>query len=494
MLQRRPNILFIITDQQRADTIAAGGNPVIKTPALDRLCRDGVRFSSAYTPSPECVPARCSLIYGRYPHRTGCFSNANPMPSDEGTLMQRLTEAGYRTHAVGKLHFTPDIAALRGLQSREIQEEVGVAGDHDHYLAYLRRAGLGHIYDAMGPRGEMYYIPQPAQMAAEHHATNWVAERSLAFLREQPADEPFFLWTSFIHPHPPFSPPTPWNKLYRAALMPPPHVPEESAFLMTHINRYQNRYKYRDQGRDLNLFRVMKAYYYACISFVDYQVGRLLQALEELGQLDNTLIVYSSDHGEYLGDYNCFGKRGMLNPPANIPLLARWPGHFAVGQVCDTPASLVDIYPTLMAAAGIPRPEGLDGIDLAELAEGASADRTVYSQWSQGPDALYMALDRQWKYYYSAADRQEYLFERQQDPQELRSRAGLSFTQGDLRRMRERMQGRLRDDGYEEPLDGDGWRLYDQPRMPADPDAGLLIQDPSWAVPFQHIPGYSDAD
>ena len=104
MADQRPNILFIFTDQQRADTIHAGGNPIIRTPNLDRLCREGVRFSSAFTPSPECVPARCSLIYGRYPHQTGCFSNANPMPDDSNTLMAALSAAGYRTHAVGKMH------------------------------------------------------------------------------------------------------------------------------------------------------------------------------------------------------------------------------------------------------------------------------------------------------------------------------------------------------------------------------------------------------
>jgi len=444
------------------------------------------------------VPARCSLIYGRYPHQTGCFSNANPMPDDSNTLMAALSAAGYRTHAVGKMHFTPVTQALRGLQSREIQEEVGSAGAHDDYLAFLRQAGLEHIYDAMGQRGEMYYIPQPAQMAARYHATNWVGERSEAFLRGQTGQQPWFLWSSFIHPHPPFSPPTPWNKLYRAALMPAPRHVQDEEYLHTYINREQNRYKYRDHGSDLNLLRVMKAYYYACISFIDYQVGRLLTVLEETGQLDNTLILFSSDHGEFLGDYGCFGKRSMLNPAACIPLLARLPGRFAQGRVCDTPTSLVDIYPTILAAAGITTPAfGLAGCDLAEIAgEHAEAlrERTIYSQWNRAGEALYMALNRRWKYIYAASDRREYLFDRAADPLEERSRASVVFCRDAVTEMRNHLQAYYRQQGYLEPLDASGWRQFPQPVMPDDPDALLLIQDPPWSLPFQAIPGYTDEE
>ncbi|MCE5257490.1 MAG: sulfatase-like hydrolase/transferase [Chloroflexi bacterium] len=494
----RPNILLIFTDQQRADTIHAGGNSVIRTPNLDKLCREGVRFSSAYTPSPECVPARCSLIFGKYPHQAGCYSNAEPMPESADTFMAALSMAGYRTHGIGKMHFTPAATALRGFQSREVQEEIGMAGEHDDYRRYLQGAGLDHIYDLMGPRGEMYYIPQPAQMAAKHHATAWVGERSVEFIRQQRGGQPFFLWSSFIHPHPPFSPPTPWNKLYRAALMLQPHHVLDEEFLQTYINKVQNRYKYRDDGSDLNLLRMMKAYYYACISFIDFQIGRILGALEEVGQLDNTLILFSSDHGEYLGDYGCFGKRGMLNPPANIPLLARLPGRFEQDAVCDTPVSLVDIYPTILAAAGIsPAADGLPGIDLAGLAgEHAAAyyGRTIYSQWNRSALGLYMALNRRFKYIYSAPDRREYLFDRRADPREERSRADVVFCRQDLRAMRESILGYFNAEGYTEPLESGGWKLFPQPVLPDDPDAGLLIQDPSWAEPYQVIPGYTNVE
>jgi len=489
----RPNIVLFFTDQQRADTIHAAGNPVIKTPSLDRLVAEGTIFRSAYTPSPVCVPARCSMIYGQHPATTGCAENRDPMPTDRPSLMQVLTEAGYRTHGIGKMHFTPDSFALRGFQTREHQEEIRDEVKGDDYLEFLHANGFDHVGDVMGPRGEMYYIPQPAQMPARLHATNWVGDRSVAFLRGADARQPFFLWTSFIHPHPPFSPPTPWNKLYRAALMPLPKVPHQPEALHIYTNRRQNRYKYRDNGIDRNLLRCMKAYYYACISFIDFQIGRVLEALAQRGCLERTLIVFASDHGEFLGDYNCFGKRSMLDAAARVPLIARCPGRFAAGQVCDAPASLLDVMPTILAAAGIERDEAdLHGVDLADVAAGRHDDRTVYSQHDHRELGVYMALNRRWKYFYSAPDRREVLIDREQDPAETRNRAGVVFCRDDLAAMRQNLMAFYRRRGVTEPFDGDEWRLYPQPEVSSDPDTGLLIQDPGWSQPFQRIPGYRD--
>ena len=315
----RPNILLIFTDQQRHDALGAAGNPIIRTPNLDRLAAEGVRFANAYSPSPVCVPARCAMITGQYPHHNGCYDNSDPMPVDRPSLMDALTGAGYRTHGIGKMHFTPDSLALRGFQTRERSEEIPDAVADDDYLQFLAANGCDYVHDLMGPRGEMYYIPQPAQVPARLHNTQWVGDRAVEFIGGAGDGDPFFLFASFIHPHPPFSPPTPWNKLYRAPDMPLPHRPTDYEALQVHINRFQNRYKFRDQGFDLNLARTQKAYYYGCVSFVDYQIGRILDALAATGRLDDTLIVFASDHGEFLGDYGCYGKRAMLDPAARIP-------------------------------------------------------------------------------------------------------------------------------------------------------------------------------
>ena len=497
----RPNVLLIFTDQQRADTIGALGNGVIRTPNLDRLCREGAAFTSCYSPSPVCVSARCSMMYGQYPCRSRCYENGSPMPTDgRPSFVDALAAAGYRTHAIGKCHFTPDLYAMRGFQTRQTQEELVRSPDRDDYLKFLRAAGFGHICDPHGVRGEMYYVPQVAQMPAERHPTHWIGDQTVRFIEEQApsagsgrasADAPWFCFSSYTHPHPPFAPPNPWHKLYRAPLMPLPNVPADAEALHTHINRHQNRYKYRDQGIDRNLLRNIKAHYYAIISFIDCQVGRTLDALARTGQLDRTLILYTSDHGELLGDYHCFGKRSMHDAASRVPMIARLPGRLAGGTVCGRPSSLVDVAATIAAATGADMPaEQLDGEDLADVAADRSGREMVFSQHDQAGRATYMAVGSRWKYFYSAPDDREFLFDRVGDPLETRNRAGVRFCQEARDRMKAALIGHLRAGGQTDALEGDDWRKYPRLTVPADPDAGLLVQDHPWAD--TSIPGYTD--
>lgn len=523
-MKDKPNILHFFVDQMRFDTIRALGNPIIKTPNLDRLCQEGVAFTNAYSPSPVCISARCSMIYGQYPMNTGCYTNSR-MPTDgRQSFMGALTEAGYRTHGIGKCHFTPDSYALRGFQSRERQEEGGASSlEGEPYLQYLHDKGYEHICEPFGIRGEMYYIPQPSQLAQEDHPSQWIGDRSIAFVEEQEEkDQPWYLFSSFIHPHPPYTPPNPWHKLYRAAEMPLPRVPEDVEALQTYVNRCQNRYKYRDQGLDKNLLRCMKAYYYACISFVDYQVGRVLDALEASGQLDNTLILFTGDHGEHLGDYNCFGKRSMHDTSARVPFIARMPGRFAGGKTCDTPVSLVDIAPTFLGAAGVSMTSHQpDGIDIYDIISGVFDREYVFSQlaydqtnivnkldpgfvvseeYQENPELLraagstYMMVSKEWKYFYSAPDHQEYLFDKVRDPEETRNKAGVVFTRDVLTEMRNNLFDHLETGGETAGIEGDHWRKFPQIDVPADPDTGLLIQDMYTPWSDMSVPGYTDKE
>lgn len=507
-MAERPNVLLFFTDQQRFDTIHALGNPIIRTPNLDRLVHDGVAFTSAYSPSPVCVPARCSLWYGQYPWTTQCYENYAPMPEDgRPSIADALAEAGYRTHGIGKCHFTPERWALRGFQTRARQEELVPDPEEDDYLRHLWAHGFDHLTDPHGVRGEMYYIPQIAQMPARLHPTQWVGDQTLAFLDEAVQDEaPWLCFSSFVHPHPPFCPPAPWHKLYRAESIPMPSAGADDEALLIAWNRIQNRYKWRDQGLDRNLLRVMRAYYYACISFIDYQVGRILDRLTALGQLDNTLILFTSDHGEHLGDRGCFGKRTYQDTCARVPLLARLPGRLEGGARCDRPASLVDVMPTILDACGAGSDRvATDGVDLAALAKGApEAERpAVYSQHFSGPNGTYTAVTARWKYVYSAIDDKELLFDRVGDPGETRNHAGVCSYREPLALMRGQLIAALRAGGEEAALEGDGfryypprqrprregnWRAYDRPCPPADPDTGLLVQDHPWAD--HAIPGY----
>jgi len=497
---KRPNILLVFTDQQRADTIAALGNAMIRTPAMDRLVREGTAFTRCYTPSPVCVPARYTLATGLPPHATGCVDNGTHPTPHPVSFMQRLAEAGYQTHGVGKMHFVPDLKMMWGFQSRDMSEEMD---RQDDYGRFLIANGYGHVEDPQGDRSEMYYIPQPSQLPARLHNTTWVADRSIDFLGRRDRSRPFFLWTSFIKPHPPFESPSPWNKLYRTPEMEPPFRPEGFEALLTYWNRVQNRYKYRDHGYDELLARTIRAAYYACVSFIDYHLARVLEALG--GELDETLILLTSDHGELLGDYGSYGKRCMLDPAARIPMLVRWPGRLAAGARCGAPTSLQDVWRTVLLAAGADDsgPGAEESVDLVETARGegvspsrelrggagasprstsgpphkAAGRELVFSQFQRGGYAQYLAASATQKYVYSAPDGREWFFDSTRDPAETKDFSGDPACAEPMRRMREALIARFRRDGYTEALDGDGWRSWPRRQIPDDPDYGLLYQD-----------------
>lgn len=470
----QPNILLLLTDQQRADTIAALGNPIIKTPVLDRLVREGTAFERAYSPSPVCVAARFALITGRAPHRSGVVDNM-PSPAGARSIMQVLAERGYQTHGTGKMHFTGgDPRRPWGFESRDYSEE---GTTEDDYGDFLRARGYGHVIDPHGLRSEYYYQPQPSQLPAELHHTNWVADRSIDFLRRRDRSRPFFLWSSFIKPHPPFESPNPWSRLYRSAEMPDPVLPDGSPEHLSFWNRVQNRYKYMDGGRNAHLQRTQIAAYYGAISFIDQAIGRILAALGD--ELDNTLIVFSSDHGEMLGDFGCYGKRCMLDPAARIPLLVRHPARYEAGVRCRTPVSLLDVYSTFAAAAGANHAaHQADGHDLAAIASGRQARSHVISQFSERALGLYLIAEEDWKYIYSAADRREWLYHAATDPRELHNLANDPASRGALDRLRGQLLGRFQADGYDWAVHNDGWRDYGLTDFPAGPRTGLLFQDP----------------
>ncbi|NSW51138.1 MAG: sulfatase-like hydrolase/transferase [Anaerolineae bacterium] len=469
---KQPNILLLYTDQQRYDTIAALGNPFIKTPNLDFIANTGVSFDRAYTTTPVCIAARCSLITGLPPHETNCWENV-PMPQERTTFMEGLQSLGYQTHGVGKMHFSPDSMKLWGFDHRDYSEEGGM---QDDFRDYLKEQGYGYVDDIHGVRSEYYYIPQPSQLPARLHNTTWVADRSVHFLEKRDRNRPFFLWSSFIKPHPPFENPVPWNKLYRAGQMPLPHRPENYQDALCYWNHLQNRYKYRDQGFDNNLLRTMRAAYLATISFVDYNIGRILAALGD--EIDNTLILFNADHGEMLGDFGSFGKRCMLEPAAHVPMLARLPGMFEGGQRCMAPTSNLDFYPTMLSAAGADQPSAHpEGEDLAAVLNGETRRQYVYSHIGNQATGLYLITDGTWKYTWSAADEKEWLYNLTLDPGETRNMAYNAFYGDQVERLRSAQLERYTEAGYTNAVENGQWKQYGKHSPLLETDQSLLLQD-----------------
>lgn len=497
---RRPNILFIFTDMQRADTIGALGNPVIRTPSLDRLVREGTAFTRCFTPSPVCLPARYSLHYGRWPHHTGCTDNSEGgrVRIDDTSYVARLGRAGYRTHGIGKTHFAPRDDELHGFHSRETQTDGGMLTsgyDPDDYVRHLRASGYGHVIDVHGRFADWYYLPQVAGMPAELHPTQWIGDRSSAFIEQAAGGSPWYLTASFIHPHPPFALPVPWYRLYDSLDMPDPAVPHDRDAHLTWVNRLQNRHAYRDQGIDRHLLRQIKAAYYACISFVDFQIGRILATLERTGQIDDTLIVFSSDHGDLLGDYLSFGKCSMHDASSRVSLIARLPGRFQTGGICATPTSLIDIAPTFCAFGGA-ETDGFDGLQLHELAAGTRQREAIFSQHARGARGQYLVTTRDWSLFWSAADRREYVYHRATDPLQQRL-IPEAWHPREVCHLRHLLQDFLHAGGQHDAVESkDGrlsWRIHERPDDHlADPSAGMHIQPQPWQLPHTIIPGYTD--
>ena len=481
-MMNKPNILLLFTDQQRFDTIAELGNRVIKTPNLDRLVREGTAFTRAYTPSPVCIPARWCMHYGQYSQKSKLHVNA-AMPKDNGASLPKiLSQNGYYTASIGKCHFTPNRQELRGFDMRLIQEEGNSNPEKDDYCRWLKENAYDYD-EPHGTRSEMYYIPQISLHSEKDHPSTWVGDRSIEFINKNSDSKPWMLFSSFIHPHPPFAPPKPWHKLYRALDMPLPFVPKDSDALYTWINRKQNRSKYRDYGIDNNLMRNIKAYYYAAISYVDYQIGRILSSLEETGQLDNTVIVFSSDHGEHLGDYNCFGKRSMHNSSVRIPMIIRGSG-FVSNARCNIPVSLVDLLPTFAAISGVDANNlDTDGLNLANIVAGKTNREYVYSQFGKDNLAIYMIACTDWKYIYSAGDNKEFLFDHVHDPQESINKAGFVAESEIKNKLKNVLLTYLKkenaSEAYTETEKGLEWREYPRFDLSSleDPNTGLMIQD-----------------
>lgn len=479
---KQKNILLVFCDQLRADMIAAFGNTVVKTPVLDQLASRGITFDNAYTPSPVCVAARHAMHSGIPTYISGCTDNML-MPYYP-SFMEILKANGYQTHGIGKMHFTLKDNNNWGFEGLELSEEVNGAPS-DAYRSMLYSNGFEHVKDLHGVRSEMYYIPQVSQVPERLHCDNWLAERSIAFLEKRDRSRPFFLMTSYIKPHPPFENPVPWNKLYRTSDMPDAFVPENSDDLICYINRYQNVYKYRSQGTDRNLVRTMRAAYYGCVSFIDHTLGKLIRYLDDCGLSEETMIVFTSDHGEMLGDYNCYGKRCFLEPASHIPMIVCDPsaGHSRV----SAPVSLCDVFPTMLSYAGIEPAADTYGTDLRRIAREGDPDRTVYGQFSHGGSGLYMARSLRYKYIFSAADNRDWLFDLYEEglkPKNTFHRLSETLDVSGARRdiadsLKRSLIAHFRKNGIHEPFDGDDFRRYPVQMVNPYDDSLLLRQDPS---------------
>jgi arylsulfatase len=344
----RPNVLLIMTDQQRYDTLGVHGNPVIKTPHLDELAGESALFEHFYVTNPVCVPSRASFLTGRYPtaHRARDLKHA--LGEDEQYLPGLLGEAGYALALSGKNH----VLSARQLDRFDDVFSIG----HDKAWIPGQEKAYGSGVD-----------PSPLT----NYSTNVVCERAIGFLESrQRTDEPFFLWVSFPDPHTPYQVPEPFASMYDSDGIPgPTTIPGE-----LEGKPLPQRLIQKAQSMDTvseREVRQMISIYYGMVSCIDEAVGRLLGRLRELGLEEDTVVIFTSDHGDFMGDHGLARKSwNFYDCLLRVPFMVRWIDHIEPWRVSDTMAENVDLLPTVLDLIGLPIPEGCQGRSMAPLLQG----------------------------------------------------------------------------------------------------------------------------
>lgn len=462
---KRPNILLITSDQQHYSMLGSV-NPKLKTPNLDRLAAEGALCTRAYCPNPTCTPSRSSILTGMYPSHHGAWSLGTKLPEDAPTINDVLHENGYQTALIGKAHFQP-LASTPEYPSLEAPEKLhdldfwknyhsGFYGfDHiellrnhtaeqhvgQHYALWMEEKGLKDWRKYFfPPEGRMPYRGMGRwKLPEEFHYNTWIAERTNAMLEEyRQKDQPFFLWASFPDPHYPQLVPAPWDQMYRAKDMEmqefsfdehdknPPYYREV-------FKRFPNFKPYRETGFGIHgLYRQpyhkkelqrQLAYAYGMVSLMDKYIGKILDKLRELDLEKDTIIVFTTDHGDMFGQHGLrhkciFHYEDLLR----IPMIVKYAGHIPAGSRIDGLQSLIDLAPTFLSLCGIPVPACMDGVDQQDVWQGVRESARPYAicENRHEPHTMNIRSYMEERYKVTVHDGRSYgeLYDLQNDPEE----------------------------------------------------------------------------
>ena len=475
---KKPNILLITSDQQHWNTIGIH-NREIRTPNLDRLAREGTMFTRAYCPNPTCTPSRASIITGTYPSQHGAWTLGTKLMEDRHTVGEDFLAAGYRTALVGKAHFQPlrsteefpSLEAYPLLQDLDFWKHfhgpfygfghVELARNHtneahvgQHYAIWMEEKGCLNWRDYfLPPTGTMdrtqtytWHLPE------EFHYNTWIAERTNALLEQfKERNEPFFLWSSFFDPHPEYLVPEPWASMYDPdsltvpSVVPGEHDHNPPHFRMTQedqpdfshlyesgyeIHGYHSHlyYGYGDKRKLTDYDRKkLVAVYYGMISMMDKYIGKILDQLDALGLADETIVVFTSDHGHFFGQHGLQAKGGFhYEDLIRVPFIVRYPGHVPAGRTCDAIQSLVDLAPTFLSFCGLPIPRSMTGVNQKDvwLGRKASARDHAICEFRHEATTIHQKTYVDARYKITVYYNQTYgeLFDLEEDPGELRNR------------------------------------------------------------------------
>ena len=419
---KKPNILIIHVDQHRIDCLGAYGKTDIRTPHIDQLASDGVRYDNSFCPFPVCTPSRYSLLCGQYVNEHHGWNNHSTLAPDIATFPKILRSAGYRTKAVGKMHFTPTYLDV-GFSELVLAEQDGPGRWDDDYHRYLMRHGLVDRNDMEDQLVREYrkYAPKKywdtfgalvSNLPEEHHSTTWIADRAAETLESWTDKDARLLMVGFIKPHHPFDPPAPWHEMYDPKKL--SLLPGWTEKCFKHDFKYNRGYFPNDKLTEPVLKRVM-AYYYATISQIDHHVGRMIKLLKQKGLYDDTLIVFTADHGDYMGFHHMLLKSNyMYDPVVKVPLIIKWPANNRAGEVSQRLVNNIDLAPTLCRAAGCKPAETMHGGALQDKNTGREL---IFAEVQGGRQVMARSQNR--KLILAAPGNANLFFDLEKDPLEL---------------------------------------------------------------------------
>lgn len=429
----RPNILFITSDQQQYNAFGIC-KPEIKTPALDRIAKEGALLSRAYCANPTCTPSRASILTGTYPSVHGAWTLGTGLMDDQTIFSSILKEAGYRTALIGKAHFQPlneteeflSCESFAHLQEHDFWRSFGQYYGFDKallhrghgcdkligesYMLWLEKKGLANWKEYFLAPGGSYQKKQGATwtLPEEYHYSTWVGDECREYLKDaKEKNEPFFLWASFSDPHPPYSVPAPYDTMYDPNDIACPtydiseHDKNPPHYKMA-FDPEADYHDYNETGycvhmrchlRSERQHREDRAAYYGMISLMDKNIGRILDALDENGLTQNTLVIFTSDHGNFLGEHGLILKGPFhYEEMIRVPFLARWPGVIPEGLRSERIVSLTDLAPTFLNAAGVTIPKRMQGKNLMDLLTGndIQVHKGVFCENHQEPTKIFL--------------------------------------------------------------------------------------------------------
>lgn len=427
-MKRKPDILFITTDQQRGDCLGCAGHPALETPYLDALAENGTRFSSAYSSVPSCTPARAAMLTGMDQWNHGRLSMAGSDYLEfPATLPGELGKVGYQTQAVGKMHFQPQRACY-GFDNMILDESSRRQGkfvsDYHQWFDQVKDGPYGYRDHSVDWNS---WMARPSHLPEHLHPTWWTAEEGIRFLKNRDPSRPYFLWLSFARPHSPYDAPQWYFDLYdKGKDVPEAVVGDWAEPYAKQVDGVNAPFSMRPKEQT----RRARAGYYGNITFIDHQIGRVLYEMGKLGTVDpkNTLIVFTSDHGDMMGDHHHWRKTYGYEGSARVPLIVTLPEDWKIKQraVDSHPVEMRDIMPTLLEAAGAKIPKSVDGQSLLSLAEGRE---TSWREFVQGEHTVCYGMENGMQYvtdgkekyiWFHHTDREQF-FDLSEDPMECRN-------------------------------------------------------------------------